>query len=331
MPGNNKRPAPALQNDTMENKSHAFITGLFTLVLIAAAIWAGVWFNRDRTERIPYLLASNQALSGLNPQAPVRYRGLMVGRVKQISFDPKVKGQILVEIGVSPDTPITASTYASLGYQGVTGIAFVQLDDDGSKPQSLPSSAEKMARIPLRPGSFQQLEQNARQILAQSEELTRRANALLALENQQKVFETLERFGKAADAFQRVPQQLQPTLERLPAVADAAQTSLHSINQLSQDTRALSKNLNNLALRLQAPDSPVFKLGQNLDQIHSLTSEVEQETLPRINTLGDEAKTSLRALHKGINQFNDRPQSIIFGNKPAQPGPGEPGFVEPGK
>ena len=77
----------------MENRSHALMTGIFTLVLLAAAILAGLWFNRDRTERVPFQIVTTQSIPGLNPQATVRYRGLEVGRVDDIIFDPRTTGQ----------------------------------------------------------------------------------------------------------------------------------------------------------------------------------------------------------------------------------------------
>lgn len=313
----------------MENKSHALMTGVFTLVLLIATVWGGIWLSRDRTERIPYLLTSKQAVSGLNPQAPVRFRGLMVGRVKSIQFDPDQRGQILVEIGVNPTTPISASTFASLGYQGVTGIAFVQLDDDGSKPTALSSSTEKMARIPLRPGLLSQLEQSAKQILQQSEELSRRANALLALENQQKLFNTVEKIGQAAEQFGKIPQQLQPVLARLPQLSTAAENSLHSVDQLSQESRLLATNLNQIAAGLKGKDGTVAKLNQGIDQVGGLVSEVELDTLPRVHALTDVARSSLFKLDQSISKLSEQPQSLIFGNSPIAPGPGEAGFVAP--
>ena len=92
----------------MENRSHALMTGFFTLTLLVAAILFGVWFNRDRVERVPYLLATTLSVPGLNPQATVRYRGLEVGKVDAIDFDTQKAGQILVHISVAPDTPFSA-------------------------------------------------------------------------------------------------------------------------------------------------------------------------------------------------------------------------------
>jgi hypothetical protein len=76
----------------MENRSHALTTGFFTITLLIAAILFGLWFNRDRVERVPYQIATALSVPGLNPQAPVRYRGLDVGKVGGIAFDPQVAG-----------------------------------------------------------------------------------------------------------------------------------------------------------------------------------------------------------------------------------------------
>ncbi|HEU4375093.1 MAG TPA: MCE family protein, partial [Telluria sp.] len=46
----------------MENRSHALMTGLFTIALLIAAVLAGIWFNRDRTERVPYLIATTESI-----------------------------------------------------------------------------------------------------------------------------------------------------------------------------------------------------------------------------------------------------------------------------
>ena len=34
----------------MENRSYALMTGVFTIALAIAAVLAGMWFNRDRSE-----------------------------------------------------------------------------------------------------------------------------------------------------------------------------------------------------------------------------------------------------------------------------------------
>lgn len=307
----------------MENKAHALIAGIFTLVLLVAGILLAMWFNRDRVERVPYEMATKLSVPGLNAQADVRYRGLDVGKVDAISFDPGVPGQILVHISVKPDTPVTRSTYGVLGYQGVTGIAYVQLDDDGSKPVKLPSSKQHIARIEMRPSLLDNLQSQGLAILKQTEEMTRRFNRLLTPENQDLMLGAFSNVSKAAIAIESIPRQLAPTLTKLPALTSSAGHALTSIDALSQDVSALSKNVNGLATRLQAPDGAVDRLGIAADQLGSAASRVELEVVP----LATETRSTLHALNRTLDTVNNRPQSILFGAGRLPPGPGEAGFA----
>jgi phospholipid/cholesterol/gamma-HCH transport system substrate-binding protein len=304
----------------MENKSHALIAGIFTLVLLTAAVLIGMWFNRDREVRVPYELATKLSVPGLNPQAAVRYRGLDVGKVDDISFDPKVPGQILVHISVKPDTPITRSTYGVLGYQGVTGIAYVQLDDDGTNPVKVPSSKEQIARIEMRPSLLDNLQSKGLAILIQTEALTKRFNTLLEPDNQKMMLQAFDDVSKAANKIEKIPEQLQPTLDKMPAMVTEAQRTLVSIAKLSKDVTALTA-------QLQAAGGPIAKLSTTIDQFGSVAEKFEHDALPLTN----DVRTSLRSLNRTLDSFNQRPQSILFGSPAPAPGPGETGFVAPAK
>lgn len=311
----------------MENKAHALIAGIFTIVLLAAAVLIGVWLNRDREERVPYQIATKLSVPGLNPQASVRYRGLDVGKVDDITFDPQVTGQILVHISVQPDTPITHSTFATLGYQGVTGIAYVQLDDDGSNPAKLPSSSQNIARIEMRPSLLDQLQTRGLVILQQTEEVARRINNMLHPENQKAILSAIDNVGKAAAEIGTIPRQLQPTLARLPAVTSQAQQALSSLDLLSKDASALANSLNGLTVKLQAPGGTIATITDTAERLGAVADRLEHDTLP----LANDARSSIRALNRTLDNLNERPQSVLFGAPAIPPGPGEAGFVAPSK
>lgn len=311
----------------MENKSHAMMAGLFTIVLLTAAILIGMWFSRDDDERVPYQIATKLSVPGLNPQAAVRYRGLDVGKVDAISFDPNVVGQILVHISVQPDTPITHSTFATLGYQGVTGIAYVQLDDDGSQPVKLPSSAEQVARIEMRPSLFDELQTRGLAILQQTEEVTKRINSMLDPANQEAILAAFNNVSKAATELESIPRLMQPTLAKLPGLVNQAQGTLDALTTLSKDASALTGNLNGFATAMQAEGGPVDKLSETADQVGSAANKLRHETLPLVNDI----RSSVRALNRTLDRVSDRPQSILFGPPDPVPGPGEPGFIAPPK
>ncbi len=309
----------------MENKAHALMAGLFTMLLLAAAIAIAMWLQRDETDLVPYEIATKLSVPGLTPQAAVRYRGLDVGKVESIEFDPQVPGQILVRVQVRADTPVTQSTWSTLGYQGVTGIAYVQLDDDGSKPVRVHTSPEQTARIEMRPSLFDALQIKGMAILTQTEELTRRLNDMLAPDNQKMILSTFETVSNAASKLEQLPQQLQPTLDKLPALTDQATRTLASLDKLAQDAGALSRNMNALATSLQGPDGTVTRLTTTIDQVGAVAHRIETEALP----LAHDARSTLRALNRTIDTFREQPQSLLFGVRGRAPGPGEDGFVAP--
>lgn len=319
----------------MENRSHALMAGFFTIALLVMAIMLGIWLGRDKIQRVPYEIVTSMTVSGLNLQAAVRYKGIKVGNVTDISFDPNVPGQLVLRLEVIPDTPVTKATFATLGYQGVTGIAFIQLDEDQqAEPLKTNTGNTLLAtetsgqtpRIILRASNLQTLEQKGMAILKQTEEITRKLNTMLDPDNKQSVATAIQHIGQAAAAWQTVPGKLSPTLEKLPELLDQTQSTLSSVKQLSAQANTLTSNLTQLSQQVQAQDGPLMRFNQAVDQ---MTSSLTQETLPRIHTVTGEARTSLRSLNRATNQLSERPQSLLFGNPAPQPGPGENGFVAP--
>ena len=72
----------------MENRAHALAAGIFVIVLGIAAGYAVRWFSNQDILRDRYLLVSEAgSVSGLNPAAVVRYRGVSIGKVEEIRFD----------------------------------------------------------------------------------------------------------------------------------------------------------------------------------------------------------------------------------------------------
>ena len=124
----------------MESRAHAIIAGLFTVLLGIGVILAALWFSREDYDRVTYVLESKHSVSGLNPQAAVRLRGVQIGKVQTIEFDDEDPKLILITILVKGGSRITRGTSAQLGAQGITGTSSVMLEDDGKKPAQILAS-----------------------------------------------------------------------------------------------------------------------------------------------------------------------------------------------
>ena len=135
----------------MENKSHALAAGAFVLVVTALLVAMAMWLMSDKGVTKPFELTTRDTVTGLQPQAAVRFKGVSVGRVTHIGFDPDTAGNVLIRIAVNTDAPITPTTFATLSFQGITGLAFVQLDDDGTPtPDTVAKGSSGVPRLPLR-------------------------------------------------------------------------------------------------------------------------------------------------------------------------------------
>src|ERR1043165_9374930 len=136
----------------MENRAHAFIVGLVALLLISGVLLTLWWFGGGGEEFRPYELEASKGVTGLNNQAAVRFRGVRVGRVMSIDLDDNDPYKVIVAIRVRKDVPMTYGTVATLGFQGLTGNAFVLLDDTGKDPRPLLPKGQDPVRIVLQPG-----------------------------------------------------------------------------------------------------------------------------------------------------------------------------------
>lgn len=310
----------------MESKSHALIAGIFAIVLAMLAGGLALWLGKDEIKKTPYTIATKLKVSGLNVQAAVRYKGIKVGKVTDVDFDNKHPGQLLINLDVISDTPITQSTYATLGYQGVTGIAYIELDDDGSQPAIISRNSEGEARIPLRPGLFQEIETRGMSILSQTEELSKRLNSMLDQNNRNSLVNTVNQIGRTAAAWESLPAKLDPVLINLPKTLQQAQEGFVAFKQFSNNAKNTSTNLNTMLNTLQAENGTIHKLNQTVDD---LSQSLQYETLPNIHGLAQEARTTLRSVNRVADNFKEHPQSLLFGNKVTPPGPGENGFAPP--
>ncbi len=327
----------------MENRAHALAAGLFTIALGIALAAVAIWFSRDDGALLTYVVETATSVTGLKADAPVRYRGVEVGRVQSIRIEPGKNGLIAIRIGVSEETPITRSTYAQLGYLGVTGLAFVSLNDDGSSKERLTTSLAAPSAIRLRPS----LIDSGEDLLGSLAEVAERVNSLLNEENQQLVRRTLAGVEKLSAKTASLADELRPGLKGVPALVGEARAAVAKAGQLAgrsdrlveqtgvlmertdvlmERTGQLVGNLNSVALKLEHKLDDIDKVTRTVDDVGSVARAVSDETVPRLNSLVDELHREARALDRLLQMIGEQPQSIVFGSSPGWPGPGEAGF-----
>ncbi|MBS0293193.1 MAG: MCE family protein [Proteobacteria bacterium] len=321
----------------MENKSHALAAGIFVILVAALLAGLGMWLTRDRTDYRVYELSSKDSVSGLQPQAAVRYKGVAVGKVTAIGFDPQAAGNVLIRIAVNTDAPISPTTFATLGYQGVTGLAHIQLDDADTPLPTLPRGASGLPRLPLQSSSFSQLAEQGPAILAQVQEATRRVNSLLDDDNQQRFAAALQQLGAAAGSIDRlarrldntVSQRLDPALAGVPALAQDAQQTLRALRQAGSNAAGAADDVRQAVRALNVEGGAIAEITDGAKALSAAADRLNRATLPSVSRAADETARAARRLSRTATGINDNPQALLYGPGRAPAGPGEPGFVAP--
>ncbi len=321
----------------MENKSHALAAGIFVVVISALLAVMGLWLTRDRTDYTLYELSTKDSVSGLQPEAPVRYKGVAVGKVTRIGFDPQVPGNVLIRIAVNESAPISPTTFATLGYQGVTGLAHVQLDD-ANAPLKPPAPGQSgLPRLPLKSSPLSQIAEQGPAILAKVQDATERLNKLLGDENQARFAQALDNLAKASASANTLVQRLDntvvtkldPALATVPAVAQDARATLQSLRAAGDNAAAAASEVRGAVAKLSATGGPLDQIADGAQSLSAAADRFGRVSLPRLNNAADEAARAARRLGRTASGISDNPQSLIYGNGSALPGPGEAGFVAP--
>jgi len=322
----------------MENKAHAMAAGAFVLVVSALLALLAVWLLRDTSQRDMYEMSTSETVSGLQPQAVVRFRGVPVGKVELIGFDTKVKGNVLIRISIDRGAPVTKSVFATVASQGVTGLGFIQLDDSGGSSERLVPNDDDPPRIPLRPGGLEKLLKQSEVIFDQVEQASTKLNQMLGEDNQKRLVMALDSMGQAANSVNSLSTtltsilnaQLGPDKVNIPKLVKNLDAAVVSLRDTSTQAGAAIAEVGITARRLNEKGGPLDKLSEGGAALAAGVETFSAATLPKLGVVADETARTMRQLRRTVNAVDDNPQSLIFGNGPPQPGPGEPGFSATG-
>lgn len=310
----------------MENRAHALAAGLFVVFLglaVAMTVW---WFGGTHSVTRDIVLVTQRNVTGLNPLAQVRYRGITAGKVISIGLNPQDPRTIEVLVRIDASLPLTLGTTAQLNSQGITGLSYVHLDDNGKSPELLPVDDEHPPRVVLQQTLMESLGDKASDIAGQIGMLANNLNRVLDDRNQRHLSRTLENLAAASEGMRDVPKLVESAklmlsrenLQRLQAILAHLEKTAGETAPLTMEMRKLVVSMQTLSTHL---DETSGKLGE------ALTGS----TLPQLDGLLVDLQTNSRQLRRVLDQMETSPQSLVYGPPLLPSGPGETGFTSSDK
>lgn len=306
----------------METKVNYTLVGLFVLLLGAALAAGTLWLSAGGSYRKvydTYLAYTGESVSGLNFEAPVKYRGVEVGRVKRISLDQGER--VRMELEIERGTPIKTSTVAVLRVQGLTGVAYVELDGGTRDAPLLKAKAgEKFPVIETGPSLLTRVDSAATDILSSLDLVSSNINATLDEDNRKSIKKILADMailtGALAARKDAIEAGLQGAARTAENTARASAELQRLIERLSGSARSLEKMGNDIS---QAG----VKAGRVLDNADSGVSQVNNQLVPEIERTLVEMRELSASLRQLSGEVGRNPNMLLLGKPPAAPGPGE--------
>ncbi len=224
----------------MATRKTKFAVGLFVFIGIALAILVTIWLGMSRfLEKGQYYVTYfDESVQGLDIDAPVKYRGVFVGRVESIGVAPDSK-LIKVILNIEPGKKLDPNIVAQLKSVGITGSMFVELDQkkagqpDQSPPLDFPSEYPIIASKPSEiSGLFGGINRVLDKIdVLDLEGISHRIKATLDNINQTVDDAEIERISKTVDSsFKRMEDILAD--QRWHNILSSAETAGRSLNAL---------------------------------------------------------------------------------------------------
>lgn len=241
----------------MDTKVNYTIVGAFVISLMACIVFVIIWLSSGFSSGGPcslYEIYMTESVSGLNIDANVEFNGVNVGVVKKIEIDPTDLRLVVVLLSIKSSTPITQGTRATLRMKGLTGIAYVALEDDGIdlKPLIIKPGHHYPA-IATSPSFFWRLDTALTKINENFSKVTHSLESLLDEENLQSLKEILIDIKHVTRTLAANTTQISDLLHNAAAASDqlvpvlqSTQTFINTMNR--QLLPAASKALLNLDL-----------------------------------------------------------------------------------
>lgn len=308
----------------MEERVNLVAVGVFVIVLTITAIGSVLYLTSgiySRKSYDTYLTYMAESVAGLNLRAPVRYRGVDVGRVRAISLAPGNVELVQITLQIERGTPIKEDTVAMLETQGLTGISYVDLT--AGHRESAPLKAKPGEEYPvIQSGTslIKRLETSVPVLLAGLTRVTDNVNAVLDEDNRRALKRTLTDLELLSRTLAKRSGAIDAGL------ADAARTARNA----AQITDQLPRLVQRVERSAEAFDRMAGQLGAAgttatgaIDGVRGDLQRFTGETLPEMRELVAELRELTATMQRAADKVERNPSTLLFSHPQSRRGPGE--------
>ncbi|MGE5305152.1 MAG: MlaD family protein [Alphaproteobacteria bacterium] len=331
----NKRISPTLIG--------AFVVGAMALIVIAViAFGSGQLFRQTKQ----FVLFFPGEVNGLRVAAPVKFRGVEIGSVKEIllQIEPDIKVQripVIIEVdlkkitsrgasGAALQDPKASQALIDQGLRGqlrtesfVTGVLYVGLDFfPGTPADFVQPPGSKYEEIPTVPTALEQAQDAATRIIAKLEEidfkgLMNSTKAALDGINQLVSSPALKSSLRTLDETMPKVREAVISLNKLANTVDVKVGDLSA--DLHQTSTAAREVMQRAGITMKQTDAALQAAEAAMNNIKSAI-DPNSPTFYELTKGLREVSSAARSLRLLANSIEQNPRALIFGKPETQEG-----------
>ena len=251
----------------MEREANYTAVGAFVLLIVTMAVLFVYWYagSNDARSYTRYEIYFEGSVSGLTRGSTVRYLGVEVGKVVAIRIDKRASDRVQVIADIDTQAPISKETLASLSFQGVTGLLYIDLLAKGdSKRRMDPVPSEQYPVIDSARSNFDLFLSSLPDLVGRAADLVERASEVLSDENIAAVSRTMQSIEKSAATLPTTMRDVSTIVAEFKAtVADvrvAAASARTLMDTSGPDLAAASERIRRISENLATTTANLDKL-----------------------------------------------------------------------
>jgi phospholipid/cholesterol/gamma-HCH transport system substrate-binding protein len=296
----------------MDRDANYVAVGAFVLLVIAMAASFVLWYTNQQDKRIylRYEIYFPGTVSGLSPGSSVRYLGVDVGKVARILIDPQQRNRVLVIADIEATAPIDGRTRASLSLQGITGLLFIDLKQDGNS--TVPGVLADGLHYPIirsAPSDFDVLLSNLPALTTHLVELADRFNQVFSDENVRSFKATLDNARLASE-------HLPGTLRELHGLVADVRNTAQEVRGAAADLREIEAHagpdVESAVANIRHVSDNLAKTSDLLERFVADVSRFTQQSLPEFELLLRESRQAARDFRDLSRSLKQNPSQLIY-------------------
>lgn len=307
---------------------------LFTVALVAFAFWLGKYSQDERLYR-RYKVYMTESVSGLAPEAAVKFQGVDVGKVESIQINPHNSEEVELTLKIKKETPIKTDSFAILKFYGITGLAFIEIAGGSRHAPLLSNGKDTVLTIPAHPSLIRRLDESLGNVASKLSTTLDRANQLLSEKNVDNVALSLEHLRSLTTQIDGYQSQIKLLLAQSIALENNASKSLGAVGDAAGSVKTASGNFNTLiqtkmSATLESLDATskeshklIQKLEASLDRGDYDMRSIAAPASGELTTLLEQTRTLTTEMEMTLRNLKESPSDLLFKKSTPKPGPGE--------